>query len=223
MKTICPQEEVLADYLAGRLSEENKSDLESHLSDCRRCLDEIMVAEDLIQDKALSAYEMVPTAVTESAIAVVQNRTLPQHVDFKQRAAQLFQHLRSWFSVHAPLNFYRKDSLAPIRSSEKIISSDFFHVQKSFREIIADIEIEKIGRNFACVRVNLISDSKNENNIRVTLFDRNEREMASALLKNDYVLFEDITFGHYRLAFVRNGTQIGVYRFEIKDSRHAKE
>lgn len=222
MKSVCPQEEVLADYLAGRLSQENKSGLESHLSDCHRCLDEIMVAEGLMHENDLSGYEMVPSTVTESAIALIKSRTPAQHFNFKQRSLQLFKHLYSWVSVHAPLNFYRNDSLAPIRSSEKIISSDFFHIQKSFREIIADIEIEKTGQKKACVRVNLISDSKNENNIRVTLLDSNERELASSLFKNGYVLFEDISFGHYRLAFVRNGTRIGMYRFEIKDSSHAK-
>ena len=72
------------------------------------------------------------------------------------------------------------------------------------------------------MRVNLVSDSKNETNIRVTLLDRNEREMASFLLSGGFVLFEDIPFGHYRLAFIRNGRRIGMYQFEIKDSSHAK-
>jgi hypothetical protein len=222
MKRICPQEEVIADYLAGRLSEKNKSGLESHLSDCRRCLDEIMLAADLVQGNALYGYEMVPPAVTQSAMALVKGRTRPAAFNFKQKSLQIFKHFYSWVSVHTPLNFYRRDSLSPIRSSEKIISSDFFHVKKAFREIIVDIEIEKTGPKFASVRVNLISDSKNENNIRVTLLDSNERELASSPLKNGFVLFEEIAFGHFRLALLRNGTRIGMYRFEIKDSSHAK-
>jgi hypothetical protein len=222
MKRICPQEEVLADYLAGRLAAENKSDLESHLSDCRRCLDEIMLAEDLMQGNTLSGYELVPPSVTQSAIELVKSRTRPAAFNFKKKIIQIFKHFYSWISVHTPLIFHRRDSLAPIRSSEKIISSDFFHVKKSFREIIVDLEIEKTGREFACVRVNLISDSKNKNNIRVTLLGRNERELASSPLKTGLVLFEEIAFGHYRLAFVRNGTRIGMYRFEIKDSSHAR-
>lgn len=223
MKTVCPREEVLADYLAGRLSSDNKSGLESHLADCRQCLDEMMVADSLFQRNDLSGYKMVPPAVTESAISLVTHRMWPDTLNIKKRSFQIFQHIYSWISVLAPFNFYRKDHLAPIRSSEKTISNDFFHVRKSFREIIADIEIEKTGQKNASVRVNLISDSKNQNNIRVTLLDGNEREMASFLLNRGFVLFEDIPFGHYRLALVRNGTRIGMYLFEIKDSSHAKK
>ena len=223
MKTVCPREEALADYLAGRLSSENKSGLESHLADCRQCLDEIMAAENLVRRDDLSGYKMVPPAVTESAISIVTHRMRPDTLNIKKRSFRIFKHIYAWISVHAPFNFYRRDYLAPIRSSEKTISNDFFHVRKSFREIITDIEIEKTGQKNACVRVNLISDSKNQNNIRVTLLDGNEREMASFLLNRGFVLFEDIPFGHYRLAFVRNATRIGMYLFEIKDSSHAQK
>ena len=222
MKRICPQEEALADYLAGRLSEENKTVLESHLSDCNQCLDEMMVAEELIQDNELSGFDMVPPAVTESAIALVKGRTPPEHHTFRQRSAQILNQIAAWISAHTPFDWYSSDHLAPVRSSEKTITNDYFHVQKSFKEIITDIEVEKTEQKKACVRVNLVSDSKKENNIRVTLLDRNEREMASFLLSDGFVLFEDIQFGHYRLAFVRSGRRIGMYQFEIKDSSHAK-
>jgi hypothetical protein len=182
-----------------------------------------MVAENLVRRDDLSGYKMVPPAVTESAISLVTHRMRPDTLNIKKRNFQIFKHIYAWISVHAPFNFYRKDHLAPIRSSEKTISNDFFHVRKSFREIITDIEIEKTGQKNACVRVSLISDSKNQNNIRVTLLDGNEREMASFLLNRGFVLFEDIPFGHYHLAFVRNATRIGMYLFEIKDSSHAKK
>ena len=89
MKGNCPQEELLADYLAGRLSEENQSGLESHLADCDHCLDEIMAAEELVQETELSGFKQVPPAVTESAIALVQDRTPPEHLTFRQRSAQI--------------------------------------------------------------------------------------------------------------------------------------
>ena len=222
MKQICPQEEVLADYLAGRLSEENKTGLESHLSDCDQCLDEIMVAEELSQDNELSDFDMVPPALTESAIALVKGRIPPEHHTFRQKSAQILNRITSWISGHTPFDFYGSDNLAPVRSSEKTITNEYFHVRKSFKEIITDIEVEKTGQKKACVRVNLVSDTKNETNIRVTLLDRNEREMASFLLSGGFVLFEDIQFGHYCLAFIRNGRRIGMYQFEIKDSSYAK-
>jgi hypothetical protein len=222
MKRICPQEEVLADYLAGRLSEENTSDLESHLAGCRRCLDEITISESLIQHDDSTAYEPVPHGVTESAVILVKDRMRPEAVNLREKCFQVIKNTASWISARLSINFYPRDQLAPVRSSERTITNDYFHVQKSFKEIITDIEVEKTGRKRAGVRVSLVSDTRKENNIRVTLLDSNEREMASFLLSRGFVLFEDIPFGHYRLAFVRSGRRIGMYQFEIKDSSHAK-
>ena len=89
MKGNCPQEEVLADYLSGRLSQENQSALESHLADCDQCLDEIVVTEVLIKDNTLSGFEKVSPAVTESAIALVRGRTPPEHLTLRQRSEKI--------------------------------------------------------------------------------------------------------------------------------------
>jgi hypothetical protein len=223
MKRTCPQEEVLADYLAGCLSDVNITSLESHLADCPQCLDEIMIIEKLVQNNDLSANKPVPAAVTESAISLVKDSMLSGTQRIMKRSSQIFRHMTSWISMRAPLFLSGRDSLAPVRSSEKTISNDLFQVRKAFREIITDIEIEKTGPQNACMRINLVKDSKNQNNIRVTLLDVNEREMASFPLSNGFVIFEDIPFGRFCLAFVRNGTRIGMYRFEIKDSSNAKK
>jgi len=34
------------------------------------------------------------------------------------------------------------------------------------------------------------------------------------------VVFEDLKFGPYRLAFIRKGREIGAYAFEIRETRH---
>ncbi len=49
MRTKCIREEVLMDYLEGRLSEKERSKSERHLANCDTCLEEVVVAGEMIR------------------------------------------------------------------------------------------------------------------------------------------------------------------------------
>ena len=68
MKMTCPDEERLLDYLEGRLSEEDRSRVEEHLSDCERCLEALVVTNGLLRSRDRFELEAVPPEVTEAAV-----------------------------------------------------------------------------------------------------------------------------------------------------------
>jgi len=218
MKTICPQEELLADYLENRLGLEEKSGIESHFSECSRCLDEFMTANSITQNRENLAADPVPEHVTEAAVNLIAKLASHPPDSYKPRSYQFFNKIFSKISEHIKLMRYNRNRFAPVRGSRSSETSDFYRVRKMFKEIVAEIEIEKSGLQIAAIRTTLINGFGHETDFRVTLRNGNNREIASHRISGKFAIFENIPFGHYSLAFIQNGKKIGTYSFEIKES-----
>ena len=113
---------------------------------------------------------------------------------------------------------FNKNQFAPVRSSRGAEINDYFRVRKIFKEVVTEIEIEKTGNQIAVIRVTLVNGFRDESVLRVTLRNSRKREVASYMLTGKFVVFENIPFGHYSLAFMQNGNKVGTYIFEIKES-----
>lgn len=217
----CPGEEKLVDYIEGRLSEQDRSQVEEHLADCPICLEGFVVMNSMVRDKDRFESDPVPTEVTEAAFHLISGRTT------KSRGSLIEKMKRSIADLESSiLDLFRLKSLlkwqpASIRGSKTAVSEDLVFLRVPIGQIETEIEIEKTALGKALIRVRLHEAIKPAKRMRVTL-KRGEREMASDLLDRDYVLFEDIPFGRYSLSLAGNGEQLGVYRFEIRESRHGK-
>jgi anti-sigma factor RsiW len=64
MNRSCPDEEMFSDYIEGRLNDNDRSKIEEHLSECDTCLQEIVMANDLIRGAGNIKTDPVPAAVT---------------------------------------------------------------------------------------------------------------------------------------------------------------
>ncbi len=218
MKTICPQEELLADYLEDRLGHEKKSGIESHFSECSRCLDEFLTANSITQNRENLTADPAPEHMTEAAIKLVSKLVSRTQDAYKPKGYQIFRNIFSRISKQIKLMRYNKNRFAPVRGSRSSASNDFYRVKKMFKETVVEIELEKAGHRIAAIRVTLINESSNENDFRVTLLNSNEREIASHRISAKFAIFENVPFGHYSLTFIQDGKKIGTYNFEIKES-----
>ncbi len=218
MKIICPPEELFADYLENRLATEERSNIESHFSDCTRCRDEFLTANSMMQSRQYLEADPVPEHVTEAAVKLVAQLVSRAKDSYKLRGSQFLNKIYARISEHIKLMLFNKNRFAPVRSSQGAEVNDIFCVRKMFKEIVAEIEIEKAGHQIAAIRVTLINGFGNENDFRVTLRNSNNREIASHRIVGKFAIFENIPFGHYSLAFMQNGKKIGTYSFEIKES-----
>jgi hypothetical protein len=222
MKKKCPEEEILADYLEKRLSDEERSRLETCLSECDECLEELLVAKNLIQNNGLIEFRPVSKPITEGAIHLLADRISAPRRSVKDTIVQTITH---WWSQMANLNslkLYSNTGLAHVRSYDLAAHPGTFRTNKSFEKIKTEIEIEKTSNDSAVIRVHLVSDTQNKYNIRATLLNKDQREISSFLLTEGPAVFEDIAFGHYNLVFKRNGATIGTYPFEIKGAHHGE-
>ncbi|MCP4624780.1 MAG: hypothetical protein GY850_14810 [bacterium] len=218
MKTKGSQEELLDDYLENRIGLNKKSGIESHFSECSRCLDEFLTTNTITQNRDELAVDPVPEHVTETAVKLVAKLVSRPQDSYKPRSYQFFNRLFSRISEHIKLIRYNKNRFAPVRGSSRSETSDFYRVRKMFKEIVAEIEIEKSGQQIAAIRTTLINGFGDEIDFRVTLQNSNNREIASHRIVGKFAIFENIPFGHYSLVFMQTGKKIGTYSFEIKES-----
>jgi len=222
MKRSCPDEEMVGDYLEGRLNDVGRSQIEEHLSECETCLQEFMLGNGLVRGGDGSKLETVPGRVTRAAVRLVKgegsNSHSPLSVRYKRFFNEMYSNLMDLLSL-SPWGSWR---LAPIRGSKRVVSEDLIHLKKTFKEIETEIEIERTGVSKAHIRVKSAGSNGCGEGIRVTL-KRGEREISSYLMDSSgYVLFESIPFGHYSLTLTRDGVMLGNYPFEIKETHDGR-
>jgi hypothetical protein len=222
MKNACFNDELLADYIEGRLTDDGRTTVEKHLYDCEICLDGFMVAQRLAREDVQLEPASAPGRVTRAAVELVGSQVSAPELSLKQRLKRSFRALSTGLSdIVRPLS-WGQTALGPIRGSKIVVSDDLVHLRKTFKEIETEIEIEKSGNFTAHIRIRLTQNSNHRKGVRATL-KKGEREIFSHPLIGAYVLFEDIPFGHYELDFSTNGVKLGTYLFEIKESPHDRE
>jgi len=220
MRTKCVRDEVLMDYLEGRLSYKGRSKVERHLATCDTCLEEVVVTGEMIRGTRDFELETVPEDVTRRAMVAVRaigDNSLLDKVSIY--VSLLDSKLSDAFAGFWP---WKNPGLAPVRGSKTLIAKDLILLRKSFADLEAEIEIEKKGKDKVSIRVMLLRDDIPAKPIRVTLF-KNGREVASYPFNRSTALFEDMPFECYVLVFTRRGVKAGEYSFEVKETRHGKE
>lgn len=221
MRTTCPDEEKLVDYMEGRLSEKSRSDVEEHLSGCEMCFEGLVITRGLTRDRDRAKLEPVPAKVTEAAVRLVtKRRTLPSG-SLIEKLKRSTNNLRAMISDSLQIGPWGRLQPASIRGSKTKASENLVCMAVPFKEIETEIEIEKTGNDMAHIRVKPHEADKHIDNLRVTL-KKGEREVASYVMDGPYVLFEDIPFGQYGITLAENGVELGTYVFEVKDTRHGR-
>ena len=221
MKRACPTDEMLADYLLGRLAEKEGSEMEKHLSDCTICLEELVIANSLFQGGDLPQLDPVPAQVTETAVRLVQDLDSTVSDSLSEKFERAIKTLPTRISDFLNHKTWAELQPQPIRSSKRIVAKDLVLLKKTFKDIETEIEIEKMGENRAHIRVRLLLADTTNQTIRVTL-KKGDREIASHLAGGAHVLFEDIPFGHYSLTFAGDGVTLGICQFEIKETNSGR-
>lgn len=213
----CSKEELLMDYLEGRLSEGERSKVEQHLLACDTCLEELVIAEKLNDSSLLIGLELVPEQATRRAVETV--KALRREPLFDRISAYIHPLFSQGRDVFKRPWLRVRPNLAPVRGSKTVVAEDLILLKKNFLDLDADIEIEKISEDRASIFVRLPKGDEPNNAIRATL-SKNGREVSSSLCLGQAASFEGVPFGRYMLTFSRDGVKIGEYAFIIKENHH---
>ncbi|MDM8523360.1 zf-HC2 domain-containing protein [Desulfococcaceae bacterium HSG8] len=212
MKKRCPDDEMLADYMEGRVSAEKRLEMEAHLSNCDSCLEVFLANKSLARDIGRFEAQPAPNQVTQAAVYLVTELNVSPYELFRNSAGKAVRDMFSKLSDYLTPDTFNRPALMPIRGDGKTVSEDC--VKKRFKGMDAEIEIEKTGKENVNIRVSLDDSAKENRDVRVTL-TKDGREVSSFLMEQGYVLFEDVPRDHYTLILSGQGESIGTYSFEI--------
>ena len=203
----CPDEESLATYLTGSISDQQKEKLEKHLAECHFCLSEITAASES------GAMAHAPQGLVERAMALVaaskQDGVLDLVVRFVKDSLELVRQSGDWIVPMAP-------QPVAVRGAQSPFASGLVHVEKEFGELKVAIEMERGESDLCQLSVTLFAaDGKPAEGMRVSLI-AGEREQASYLARQGRAVFDSITNGNYKLIISRGGASLGMITLSVE-------
>jgi len=215
MKTFCISKERLTDYLEGRLSSDQRRQIESHLSDCDLCLEYVHIYRRVCSAASINKATVVPTGSTKRVISALERLDEGNLIDkLAGHIKALSLQWRRFFELNGIMGFA---ALEPIRGNKTKVADDMVLLNKTFSDLETEIAIEKIEHRLANVSVTIDNADTYKTPVRVSLMS-DDRELASYLINMGDAYFESVPFGHYTLNFTRSGVLIGQYSFQIKET-----
>jgi len=211
----CPDEESLASYLAGRLSNETKESLEAHLAGCSFCVDEIVATRKAAQD---TGPEIIPQRLMDRAMGLVTAKQRNEGVfDLVVRVVkdsiELVMTSGQWMNPAAAVP-------VGVRGRPQATRTSILQVEKEIGKFTVSVEVELIGASQCQVVVGLKDSLGNSvDNVRLTLLSEG-REQASYLTRHGEAVFDHIPKGEYHLSISESGNPLGTIRLRMEEEDH---
>ena len=208
----CPNDETLMDYLEHRLRGKALQKIEQHLSACADCREQVAVCADLLGTGMTDDTVLVPRGVTQRAVDAVLG--LANQSLFHKLTRGARQRITAGAVVLERLTWRPVPAAAALRGRSETLSPEVIRREKQFGDLRVEIEIQKSGINQALIRVKGRTSKAGTAPVRVALFSQ-DREVASTLLSDAPITFEEIPLGAYHLVFMKQNQNLGQYAFEI--------
>jgi len=207
----CPDEEVLADFLEGRLAEEEGERLKRHLIRCDDCLEVVSLVSQKIEEIPLP--EELITRVKD--IVMQQTKIQPALLEI---ILALRQTTIDLIKTSGDILFGQEFAPLPVLRSRNI--KDFgeeVKIVKDLGSIRTEIEIENKTNYSARITVKLsdVNSGKPSEALRVSLI-RNEAEVESYISEAGKAVFDHIVADKYEIEISSPQVIIGRVLLEIK-------
>lgn len=208
--TACLGDELLAEYLTGRPSEEIRNAVEAHATVCASCTDTLVAA----YKSAQTFVDQMPSqSLVDKAKALIHRGTAPENwldlvVTLVLDSIRLVGTSGRVIQAVAPIG---------IRGKGKSPGTSILRVEKQVEKFTAVVEVERLGGDLCQVAVTVkLRNGAIQDNIRLSLMS-GEREQASYLARQGSAIFDRIPPGDYRLRVSDSGGSMGSIRLTIKE------
>jgi len=207
MKSKCIETNLFTKYVEGCFSEEEREQVEVHLSACARCREILVNAHSLIHGNDLPEWEPASEVEVQS---LMKNPGLPDK----------FENIYKWIKGRLPSGM----SLNPLfttvpcltRKSSAEPFNDYILLEK---ETVDDLKIhlciEKTETNTFNIWATVLQKDKKARNIRL-VFMREGGGIVSRPLTGDYENFKDMSFGSYNFIIKQDAEEKGCCYINIK-------
>lgn len=211
----CPGEEALADYLGNRLPAAAQQSLEQHLCQCEICLEAVIAGAALPEEEVPESITAIPYSAIQKVLSRIgAEGTRPLPALWTRLAAVC----RSLVNSLMEIIFFKQPAAVHVRGNKRIISRNLVVIEKTFKEIQLEIEIEKTGERTANIKVRAISPDAGArvDGVRVNIL-KDSREIASFITAGGEALFENITFGEYTITVQHGEKRLGHLLLAVKE------
>ncbi len=202
----CKDVRTLADYIEGRLSEDEKEQVEEHLSKCDECLEEFVFAHSLLNDS-----ELMETA-SEPCTPEYRVHLHPASV-FQEVRDRVKQKISDWLTeLTIPVWLGQYEAVR----STAVPASGSMLIKKNINEFQTEIFIRQAENDRARLWIRVFKDREPARNVSLTLIREGEIPFAR-VMNRDYVCFDRQIFGEYCLAVGHDAAAAfkNTYCFEI--------
>ncbi len=214
----CPDEETLYAYINGKADRTVTEDVEKHLLECERCLKTVISCFELLDQPYGAEKTEVPLYIKNR---IFQNALIEENFQkkslwqrFKQRWVNFADSVSQFLSPGDEECVY-------VRGEKKVISNNLVILEKVFREIKLQIEVEKTGHMKSNIKVAVQNPVGGEgiSDIRINIME-DSKEIASFVTTQGEVVFEDLPFGKYMVTASRNGKKLGEVLLKIEEKKN---
>jgi len=209
----CPNEETLANYLAGGLTPSTGEEMETHFAQCTACLDDLSAAYSsmLGDDK-----ETVPEALIANAMALIPQTA--QEEGFFDMVVRLARGSLELVSTTGQL--VEVPGLAGVRGKPESQGTAILQVEKEMGRFKVAVEVEPVEDDLCQLAVTVSAGGGlPADGIRLNLL-AGGREQASYLARQGTAIFDRVSPGDYRLAISGANAPLGSIRLTIKEGHH---
>ena len=209
----CPDEETLANYLAGGVTTSMREDMEIHLAQCMACLDELSAAYSSMM---VDEKEAVPEALVAKAMALMpQNAQEEGFFDMVVRLVRGSLELVSTTGrlVDVPI-------MAGVRGKLESPGTAILQVEREMGKFKVAVEVEPVEDDLCQLAVTVKAGAAvPTDGLRLSI-SAGGREQASYLARQGMAIFDRISPGDYRLAITEANAPVGSIRLTIKEGHH---
>lgn len=201
----------LGAYIEGRLSTEKKELFEKRLTEDKDAMDEFVVINRVIIQKDNLLIKDVPQHLIEKAI-----KMYPERRNLFDIIVDLGRDIIDVVYASCNINVFTPLPVPTLRNT-RALGPRMVVLTKSFDNINVELDIEKTTGNCCDIKI-VVVDIETKilmNNLRVELISEG-KELASDLLKNGEVIFEDICPGRYTITINKNNKNYGSLAIKIK-------
>jgi hypothetical protein len=209
-KNSCAGALELAAYFDGRLSADERQTIELHLADHPECRNAVTLLRSVLEAGDDLAADDAPEHLMQKAIALH-----PANQGGLDLIISLMKDTLAVIGAALDVRLLTPCTPVTLRTG-RAAGAAMVIMKKTFDAITAEVNMENLQGNACNISV-CVTDGMTPtdmHNIRVDLISEG-RELASSLLENGKVLFEDVRRGRYDIVIQKKGATFGTMAIKI--------